>query len=106
MDFVMDDRGVFSSDHQAFRATIRRFIEEEIAPYHSEWESQRGLPRELWRKAGQLGFLCCDVPEEYGGAGAGLIYNGVGIEELWRGSVSRPVGAFLLHSGVRATQLI
>src|SRR6266481_686294 len=48
-------------DHQAFRATIRRFIDEEIAPYHYEWEGQRGLPRELWRKAGQLGFLCCDV---------------------------------------------
>src|SRR6202162_5773770 len=106
MEFVMDDRGVFSSDHQAFRKTIRRFIEEEVAPYHYEWEGQRGLPRELWRKAGKLGFLCCDVPEQYGGSGADWLYNVVVIEELWRAGVSGPGSGFMVHSEMVASYLL
>jgi acyl-CoA dehydrogenase len=106
MEFVVDDRGIFSSDHQDFRKTIRRFIEQEIAPYHYEWEGQRGLPRELWRQAGKLGFLCCDVPEQYGGSGADWLYNVVVIEELWRAGVSGPGGAFLVHSEVVAPYLM
>ena len=102
----MDDRGLFSSEHEAFRQSVRRFIEDEIAPYHSDWEEQRGLPRELWRKAGELGFLCCDVPEEYGGAGADWLYNVVVIEEFWRAGMSGPAGAFLVHSEVVTPYLL
>jgi alkylation response protein AidB-like acyl-CoA dehydrogenase len=103
---MMDDRGLFSSEHEAFRESVRRFIEDEIAPYHNDWEEQRGLPRELWRKAGELGFLCCDVPEEYGGAGADWLYNVVVIEEFWRAGMSGPGGAFLVHSEVVTPYLL
>jgi alkylation response protein AidB-like acyl-CoA dehydrogenase len=53
----MINRELFSSEHDAFRDNVRRFIEDEVAPLHGEWEKQRGIPRELWRKAGELGCV-------------------------------------------------
>ena len=46
-------RKLFSSDHDMFRDTVRRFIENEITPYHDEWEKAGTVPRELWLKAGE-----------------------------------------------------
>jgi acyl-CoA dehydrogenase len=96
----MADRDLFSPEHEAFRSTVRRFVEEEVVPYHYEWEKQRGFPRELWRKAGELGLLCCSVPVEYGGLGADWLYNVVVIEEFWRAGMSGPGSAFMVHSEI------
>ena len=62
----MFKRNLFAADHEGFRDTVRRFIATEIAPYHAQWEEQGMVPRELWRKAGAAGMLCCTVPEQYG----------------------------------------
>lgn len=56
----------YTDAHHAFRETVGRFVEREVAPHHREWEDQAQVPRELWRKAGEAGFLCPAVPEEYG----------------------------------------
>jgi acyl-CoA dehydrogenase len=102
----MDNRDLFSSEHESFRREVRRFVESEAAPYHYEWEQKRGFPRELWRKAGELGLLCCSVPEAYGGAGADWLYNVIVVEEFWRAGVSGPGSAFLVHSDVVAPYLL
>jgi acyl-CoA dehydrogenase len=102
----MINRELFSSEHEAFRDSVRRFIEDEVAPYHDEWEKQRGIPRELWRKAGELGFLCCDVPEEYGGPGADWLCNVIVIEEFWKAGMSGPGSGFLVHSEVVTPYLL
>ena len=96
----MSDESIYTPEHEAFRDTVRRFIEKEIVPYHYEWEKQRGFPREIWRKAGELGLLCCDVPVEYGGTGADWLHNVIVIEEFWKTGMSGPAGAFLVHSEV------
>ena len=46
----MEDRDVYTSDHEAFRREVRRFIETEIVPFHYEWEDQGHFPRELWKQ--------------------------------------------------------
>src|SRR5580698_4018990 len=102
----MDNRELFSSDHESFRAEVRRFVESEVAPHHFEWEQKRGFPRELWRKAGELGLLCCNVPEAYGGSGADWLYNVIVVEEFWRAGVSGPGSALLVHSDVVAPYLL
>lgn len=56
-------------DHDLFRESVRRFYEEEVVPFHDEWEKQGHCPPELWRKAGENGLLCVTMPEEYGAAG-------------------------------------
>ena len=54
----MIPRTLFSSDHETFRDTVRKFLENEAVPHHEEWEQTGQVPKELWRKAGEQGFLC------------------------------------------------
>ena len=92
-------RTLFDDEHGMFRDAVRRFVEREIAPYHEEWEKDGVVPREIWRKAGDMGFLCTDVPEAYGGGGiADFRYNAIITEELTRVGASG-VG-FGLHNDV------
>lgn len=67
-----------------FRKNVRRFLSEEVAPNASAWRERGYIDRELWRKAGALGFLCASVPEEYGGGGGNFWHEVVIIEELAR----------------------
>ncbi len=69
----MIPRTLFTDEHELYRDSCRKFIEAEIVPFHGEWEKTGQVPRELWRKAGAAGLLCPNVPEEYGGAGAGFL---------------------------------
>jgi len=100
----MIDRTLFSTDHEAFRDSFRRFVEKEITPFHEGWEDQGYVDREVWRAAGQNGFLCMTMPEEHGGAGADKLYSVAQMEEIYR------VGAtgigFLLHSEIVAPYIL
>jgi alkylation response protein AidB-like acyl-CoA dehydrogenase len=79
------DRTIFTDDHHQFRATVARFVRDEVAPHHEAWEREGMVPRELWKKAGEVGLLCTDVPGEYGGGGVpDFRYNVIVTEELAR----------------------
>ncbi|MDA1101427.1 MAG: acyl-CoA dehydrogenase family protein [Proteobacteria bacterium] len=93
-------RTLFDSDHEIFRDTVRRFVEEEIAPYHAQWEKDGMISREAWLKAGELGLLCASMPEEYGGGGVDRTYSIILMEELARAGASGP--GFGLHSEIVA----
>ncbi|HEU5144977.1 MAG TPA: acyl-CoA dehydrogenase family protein, partial [Dermatophilaceae bacterium] len=81
----MAAREIFEAEHEAFRQTVRSFIDKEITPFHDQWEKDGIVDRSVWTKAGALGLLCFDVPEEYGGAGVtDFRYNLVMAEELTR----------------------
>ena len=97
----MIKRELFTADHEAFRDTVRRFIEKEIAPNHAQWERDGVVPRELWRKAGAAGMLCCTVQEEYGGIGADYLFDVVVFEEMARSGFTGP--GFLIHCDLVAT---
>lgn len=106
----MIERSLFSSDHEAFRDAFRRFMDKEIAPFHEQWEEQGYVDRKVWNKAGENGFLCMTMPEEYGGAGADKLYSVVQMEELGRGGFtgigyslhSEIVAPYILHYGTEA----
>jgi acyl-CoA dehydrogenase len=106
----MIQRTLFSSDHEAFRDSFRRFIEKEIAPFHAQWEEQGYVERAVWNKAGENGFLCMSMPEEYGGAGADKLYSVAQMEELGRAGFSgigyslhnEIVAPYILHYGTEA----
>ncbi|HEY3048647.1 MAG TPA: acyl-CoA dehydrogenase family protein [Polaromonas sp.] len=103
----MIERSLFSPDHEAFRDSFRRFCDKEIAPFHEAWEEQGHVAREVWNKAGENGFLCMTMPEEYGGSGADKLYSVVQFEELnARGFTgigyslhSEIVAPYILHYG-------
>jgi acyl-CoA dehydrogenase len=100
----MIPRTIFSSEHEAFRDTVRRFITEHVMPYHAEWERQGQVPRSLWLKAGELGLLCCNVPEEYGGMGGDFLHSAILVEEMARAGATGPT--FYLHSDIVAPYLV
>jgi alkylation response protein AidB-like acyl-CoA dehydrogenase len=99
----MIKRDLFNAEHDAFRDTVRKFIEKEISPYHADWEEKGVVPRELWLKAGAAGMLCCTVPEEYGGLGLDYLFDVVVFEEMARSGFTGP--GFLIHCDLVATYL-
>ena len=84
----MIPRTLFNSDHEALRDTVRRFLENEAVPHHEEWEQTGQVPKALWRKGGEQGFLCPMVSEEYGGLGADFLYSVVISEEISRAGLT------------------
>jgi alkylation response protein AidB-like acyl-CoA dehydrogenase len=100
----MIPRTLFSDEHGMFRESVRRFIATEITPFHHEWEKEGVVPRDLWRKAGAAGLLCPNVPEEFGGPGAGFLYNVVIAEELGTAGATGP--GFIVHSDMVASYIL
>ena len=96
----MIDRTLFSEEHNAYRDSLRRFLEAEVVPHHADWEEQGFVDREIWTKAGANGFLCASMPEEYGGASADKLYSVVQMEEVAR--VNATGLGFGLHSEIVA----
>jgi acyl-CoA dehydrogenase len=75
-------RDVFSEEHELFREQFRRFAQKEIEPRIAPWNAA-GMPdRETWRRMGAEGFLGCNQPEAYGGAGGDFRYDAIIMEEL------------------------
>ncbi|MEW6024678.1 MAG: acyl-CoA dehydrogenase family protein [Pseudomonadota bacterium] len=66
----------------SFRDAVRRFVASEIAPHGERWREQQHVDRALWNKAGEMGLLAADIPEEYGGAGGNFAHMAVVFEEL------------------------
>ncbi|MFH8784939.1 acyl-CoA dehydrogenase family protein [Streptomyces roseoverticillatus] len=82
-------RTVYNEDHEAFRTTIRDFIATEVVPVYDEWRDAGAVPREFYKKLGDLGVFGIEVPEEYGGAGErGFKFHAVITEECARAGVS------------------
>lgn len=100
----MIPRTIFTPEHESFRDTVRRFIETEVTPHHADWEKAGQVPRSLWKKAGELGLLCVNAPEAYGGQGADFLYSAILIEEMARAGATGPT--FYLHSDIVAPYLV
>jgi alkylation response protein AidB-like acyl-CoA dehydrogenase len=82
------NRTLFEPDHEAFRETVGTFLDKEAVPFHEQWEKDGIVDREVWAKAGALGLLGLQLPEEYGGGGTpDFRYNAVLGEEMTRRGV-------------------
>lgn len=94
----------FSEEHDVFRASVRRFVEQELRPHADLWEAE-GFPDEVFRRAGEMGYLGLRFDEAYGGSGLDYWYTVILCEELMR-SGSIGVGIGLLVQTEMATSLI
>jgi alkylation response protein AidB-like acyl-CoA dehydrogenase len=83
----------FTEDHELLRKTIREWVDSEVAPHVAEWEEQGDFPDDLFRRAGELGFLGLAFPESAGGQGGDYWSQVVFLEEL--GRVSGPIAMVL-----------
>jgi long-chain-acyl-CoA dehydrogenase len=92
---MQDD--LLTGELRMFRDAFRRFVAAEIVPHYRQWEQDGVVSRSLWERAGAQGFLCPDVPEEYGGGGVhDFRYNAIIVEEIARAGA--PGVAFSVHN--------
>lgn len=72
----------FTKEHEMFRKAFSKFVENEVVPYYSEWNDKGIVPREIYKKMGEYGYLCPWLDEKYGGVGADFLYSVIIIEEF------------------------
>jgi alkylation response protein AidB-like acyl-CoA dehydrogenase len=92
-------RTLFSDEHEAFRKVVRVFYEREVVPEYAAWEETGHPSREFWTKAGEVGLLGLQVPEDYGGAGQqSFLYNVILTEEAQRAGLA--LGGLRVHTDI------
>jgi acyl-CoA dehydrogenase len=91
----------FGDEHEQLRETIARWVEAEVRPHVDAWDAAREFPRELYERAGGLGFLGLKYPVELGGQGGDYVHDAVWAEELAAAGAGGGVGAGLgAHTGI------
>jgi acyl-CoA dehydrogenase len=98
-------RRIFTSEHADFRSAVRRFVEREITPHIPEWENAGMAPREAWLRAGEMGMLCPDVAEAFGGPGGDFLFNAIVHEELARGGAVSLSACLIAHNDIIAAYI-
>src|SRR3954468_10615183 len=99
-------RSIYDEDHEAFRSSVREFLDRQVKPDLEEHAEEKRIPREFWLEAGKQGFLGLEVPEKYGGSEAGdYRFNAVLTEELAKVNMALPscVG---IHADIVAPYLV
>ena len=75
-------RPLFTEDHKLFRESFREFVQKEIVPNQEDWLKAGIVPRDIWLRCGELGFLCPMASEEYGGLASDFLFEVIIMEEL------------------------
>jgi acyl-CoA dehydrogenase len=88
----------YTEEHEAFRATVRRFVDKEIAPFATQWDEAGEFPRSLYARAGELGLLGLGFPEDYGGVAADSFMWIVLIQEMARCGAGGVSAGLFSHS--------
>ncbi|WP_142786130.1 acyl-CoA dehydrogenase family protein [Changchengzhania lutea] len=102
---ILLEREIYASEeHKMMQKMIQDFINNEIIDQTDAWEKNGMVSRDIWERAGELGLLCIDMPEKYGGTGLDFSFSALFIEELAKKGVSGP--GFSLHSDIIAPYLL
>ncbi|HWR05444.1 acyl-CoA dehydrogenase family protein [Sporomusa sp.] len=72
----------FTDEHEVFRTAFCEFLDQEVVSHYGQWEKDGGVPREVFKKFGDLGYLCIWLDEKYGGVGGDLLYSVIQAEEM------------------------
>lgn len=76
-------RNVYGPDHEAFRSSVREFVERTLRPRSEQMLEVKSIDRDIWKEAGKQGLFGLDIPEEFGGAGAeDYRFNAIAAEEI------------------------
>ena len=95
----------FTDEHEMLRHTVRRFVEERVAPYAQEWEETGKVPRAVLLQMGALGLLGIRFEAEYGGSALDTLSTVVLAEELGRSSFGGFAVTVLVHTDMAAPHL-
>jgi acyl-CoA dehydrogenase len=88
----------FTEEHEELRASVRGFIDRELAPHAQEWEDARWFPDEVFAKLAAQGLLGLKYPTGLGGQGGDYLHEAVLCEEMARigsGGTAAGIGAHI-----------
>jgi acyl-CoA dehydrogenase len=105
-DDMSEQAAYDDADKALFRDSVKRFLEAEIEPHYEDWERAEIWPREVWQKLGENGFLCVDMPKEYGGYGAPFEFSCVVVEEMSRAGYGALSSGVSVHSDIAAPYIL
>nr|BFE38232.1 acyl-CoA dehydrogenase family protein [Actinomadura rugatobispora] len=89
---------MFRDEHEAFRQMVRDFIGKEVSPRYTDWQAAGSVPREVFRRLGDLGVMGMNMDAEWGGGGQDYLFNVVLQEETARAAVT--IGPLRTHLDV------
>ncbi|MFT4287210.1 acyl-CoA dehydrogenase family protein, partial [Nocardioides sp.] len=99
-------RDIYDEDHEAFRASVREFLDRSVVPHVEQYAENHAIPREVWLEAGKQGFLGLEIPEEYGGSEAGdYRFNAVLGEEFAKVNLALN-SCWGIHADITAPYLV
>ena len=88
----------YTEEHEAFRASLRRFVEKEIEPYANAWDEAGEFPRELYKKAAAVGYMGLGFPDVYGGTEGDRFMRIIGMQEVSRSGFGGVVAGLFSHT--------
>ncbi|MBX6389561.1 MAG: acyl-CoA dehydrogenase family protein [Frankia sp.] len=95
------DRGLYTEDHEQFRAVVREFVAREVVEHLAEWDANQCTGRDVWLAAGKQGIIGLTAPEEHGGPGlADWRYRNVVFEELYRVGAASLASSFSVQDDI------
>jgi acyl-CoA dehydrogenase len=94
------------AEKMLFRESVKKFLEAEVEPFYEAWETNEIWPRNLWNKLGENGFLCVDMPSEYGGFDASFELSCVVVEEVSRAGYGALAAGISVHSDIVAPYIL
>jgi acyl-CoA dehydrogenase len=88
-----------TDSHEAWRRTVRAFVEREIMPHVREWDEAEGFPRDLHNKAASAGLIGLGYPEVHGGIrdGVDVFHSMISSEELARAGSGGLIAGLMTH---------
>lgn len=95
----------FTEEHQAFRESLKDFLQKEVVPHIEKWEKTGTIDRFIWEKFGEMGYFGLAYPEAYGGLDLDLFYTVIFLEELQKIKSSGFAAAMWAHSYLAMTHL-
>jgi acyl-CoA dehydrogenase len=103
--FEFNEPDILGEDLRMVRDQVRRLVDEVVVPHGDAWEAAGEIPREVFRRFGELGFLGMRHPVEYGGGGLGPMASLVLAEELARSSYGGVASALTVHSDMSISHI-
>ena len=86
-------------EHEAWRDTVRAFVDKEISPFVNDWDEAGEFPRGLHRKAATIGINGIGFPREFGGFGddTDIFHSIITSEELTRAGSGGLIAGLMTH---------
>ncbi|GAA1851195.1 acyl-CoA dehydrogenase family protein [Pseudonocardia ailaonensis] len=95
------ERGLFETDHEDFRGSVREFVDREVRPHLEVWDTNRLIDRSVWIAAGKQGVIGLSAPEDHGGTGVrDYRFRAVVAEELARVGAGSLASSFSLQDDI------